>query len=361
MAWPDWLETLKTRYLEDEASIFVLHGAVVGATWTVDGEALEAGPLLARFLQRTRPIVGTMAPDGRLDFPTMGEAARFERMVSAAEVILGRTIPASGGDPLSTLARIWLALGTSGVDQGWIVSGVERLLPAHRARIDPLPKDVPPLFDWPRHPRVRRSNNVLVFLVPNIGSVRAELLDAASPIAVRRAQPPKRPAPAPEPTPSPEAPPIGDPTPAAPPAESPSAQPPSATVSPPAMGIESVGDLLHETVDAAVRAHPRETWGTGMPVMDAVARVLHRAAPHRFGALAFELDEEGSVQARGDGADDFMAMWRSDIALDASAGMLVKKLLEAEPSAELTLDSTGMTALTRRVTKLLARVAPREL
>ena len=97
-----------------------------------------------------------------------------------------------------------------------------------------------------------------------------------------------------------------------------------------------------------------------LPVMDAVARVLHDAAGP-VGMLELSLDEEGGVVATGTGADWFLDTWRGDIALDAAAGMLLSDIKVADDvdwiEAPDALNETAVKALSRRVEKVLAAVA----
>ncbi len=340
MTWPDWIETLKSRYLADEASVFLLHGALQGVTWDIAGESLDAAGVLITFLSRTRPLIGTVRADGKLDFPTMHEAAHFERIVSAAEVVQGSTLRAADDPRLTALGRVWLALSTTGMDQAWLIEDTQLLLPSHRRRVDPLPRGVPALFDWPSIPTLRQSNNLVVFFASEPGAVRQELVDAASVIEV-------------------QAPAAGRPAPPLQTAERPTAAPlpPTQSVATPPEPPELD---LEESVRAALLAHPTTAWASKLPVMDAVSRVLQRALPTVFGELEFSLDTEGSPVVTGDTAEAFLQAWRSDIALDAAAGMLISRLAEAPGNLDV-LDATAMGALQRRVGKLVVRVASREL
>ncbi len=87
--------------------------------------------------------------------------------------------------------------------------------------------------------------------------------------------------------------------------------------------------------------------------MHAVARVVRTHRPELWGELAFGV-ADGEVSISGPGAQAFQDAWRRDIALDAAAGMLLKSLRggfsEQAPPA---LDDTAVTALTKRVGRLL--------
>jgi hypothetical protein len=192
MGWPGWIEELRTRFLADEASAFLVHGDVTGKVWDIDGEALDAVEVLIRFLRPTRPVIGILRPHpppSRLEFADFTDRSKFENLVRAFEAVEGRTDHLGEQDPEQALGRIWRALSTAGTDQAYLVTGTERLVPSHRKRVDPIP-GAPDLFAWPHHATLRRSNNVLVFLTADPSTVRAELRAAATEIAAEVPEPP---------------------------------------------------------------------------------------------------------------------------------------------------------------------------
>lgn len=329
MSWPAWIDELRERYLADEASVFVVDGVTDG------GPARQ----LVQFLKRTREVVGVLRPaplPSRLEFADFTDRTSFERLVKAADVLAGGPLAVSEADPSGALARIWRALSTSGVDQGWIVTDTERLVPAPRKRVDPIPGS-PDLFAWPTHPVLRRSNNVVVFLANDAANVRHELLQGAALISIRGrtgAEPATTEAAAEaEPLDAVEAP------------------------APPPRGVdeEALRAELEAALVSALVAHPEEHRPSRLPVMEAVARVVAARRPDRWGPLAFSLDPEGAPLVQGQGADAFLAAWRGDIALDASAGMLLRELRGGfSEQAPPPLDPTALGALVRRVGRLLA-------
>jgi hypothetical protein len=274
--------------------------------------------------------------------------ARFERLVGARELLVGDATPLSNRDPQQALGRIWKALGTAGTDQAYIVTDAAALLPAHRKRVEPIP-GAPPLFEWARHTQLLESNNIVLFLVETRASVRSELLasavqvhvdiDPSVPIeqvvALAHLQEDVSETPAPEAPVRAEAPPA-----------------PATDVDP----IEALRPVVQHALVHALVQHPEGHRGARIPVMDAVAAILAERLPHRLGTLTFTLSDEGDVLADGDGADWFQATWRGDIALDAAGGMLINALRggfsEQEPPA---LDETALTALTKRIHKIVAR------
>ncbi len=177
MAWPEWIEELKERYLADEASAFLLYGNVTGTTWRVGDQDLDCVGVLRAFLTPTRQVVGVLhpwPPPSRLEFAGIADRTTFENLVKAYELVEGRTDALTESTPEHAIARIWRALGTA---------GTPRILPGHRKRIEPLP-GAPSLFEWPSHPRLRRSNNLLVFLTHDRDAVRTELATATCAIHV---------------------------------------------------------------------------------------------------------------------------------------------------------------------------------
>jgi len=361
MTWPAWIDAIKTSYLNDEASVFLLHGAVRGAHWTVDGEALSCTELLQRFLGRTRPVVGVLTAEAGLHFQGIGDSGTFDRLVSAVELLTQRAQPLKNRDPLQALGRIWLALGSTGSAQAYVLADVDTLLPAHRKRVDPIPAQAPPLWAWCSHERVRRSNNILVLLTPELDAVREELVHAAHAISVVAPLPPREAAPpvaqvedAPQPTPS-----RADDDAAATSAEA-EIEAFLARAKAPTETSPSGGDLSNAIKDA-LATHPVSTWSARLPVIDAVSRVLATTLPERVGEIVWAVDDEGQLSGTGPGADWLLERWNADIALDAAAGMLLGELVIPEGAERIdppeTLSATALKALQRRLDKLVASSA----
>jgi len=200
MAWPGWIEELRARFLADEASAFLVHGQVTDDVWDVDGQTLDAVGVLVRFLRPTRPVIGILRPHpppSRLEFAAFTDRAKFENLVRVYEAVEGRTDHLDEQDPEHALGRIWRALSTTGTDQAYVVTGADRIAPGHRKRVEPIP-GAPDLFSWPRHATLRKSNNVMVFLVEDPATVRVELREAATSIEARLPDPDTEPEPEPE-------------------------------------------------------------------------------------------------------------------------------------------------------------------
>ncbi len=201
MAMPGWIEELRARFLADEASAFLVHGDVADKVWDADGETLDAVGVLVRFLRPTRPVIGILRPHpppSRLEFADFTDRAKFDNLVRAFEAVEARTDHLDEQNPERALGRIWRALSTAGTDQAYLVTETDRIVPAHRKRVEPIP-GAPDLFSWPRHATLRRSNNVIVFLAEEPSAVRVELREAATPIAAHVPEPDTEPDPEPEP------------------------------------------------------------------------------------------------------------------------------------------------------------------
>lgn len=345
MAWPDWIEELRERYLADESNVFVLHGAVRQATFVVEGHELDCVGVLRTFLSRSRPIVGILRPwpqPSRLDFAGVQDRTLFENLVKAHNLVEGHLDYLRDTHPSEALARIWRALSTTGTDQAYVITESERLLPGHRARTDPIP-NAPSLLEWPLEPSLRRSNNIVIFTCDTARGIREELVERSAGIEVR--------VPA-APVGGPELEPVGAPLDVS--APEPAPEPAPAERVP---DLEEIRQDLEAALLRTLLAHPREHLADRLPVMDAVAQVLGSHRADLWGSLQMGLDEEGEVQVTGAGADRFRQAWRSDIALDAAAGMLIRELPEAygdqQPPA---LDATALGALSKRVKKLLQKL-----
>lgn len=351
MTWPRWIDDLRDRYLADEGNVFLLHGEV-GSTWTIDGETVGLVDVLVRFLHRTRQVIGVLRPGSPLAFPHFEDSGRFERLLSARELVTGRRLGREGVRPEDQLGLIWAALGGTGFDQAWILEHAHAMFPGHRTRVDPLGAGAPPLAAWAEH--LRTTNHLVVLLAPETAALRAEI--AASAVHVPVSTPDRSPSRS-----------ASDPrtrTDAEAEIEAflasrgPAAQAEPAPVTPaaPPERAEVLGADLVATLQDTISVYPTDTWAARLPVMDAVARVLAAHGAHP-GPLTFSVDEDGRAVAQGDGAETFMARWRADIAMDAAAGMLLKEVPVPDGSdrvfGPLPWNETAIRALARRVARLL--------
>ena len=353
MAWPEWIEELKRRYLADEANVFVLYGDIASATFDIDGERLGCVEVLRRFLSRSRPIVGVFRPwphPSRLEFVGVHDRNRFENLVKAHDLLEGRTDALRETHPPEALARIWRALHTTGTDQAYVLLDAERLLPSHRRSVTPIP-GAPSLAEWPMDSALRKSNNLIVLLTESENLVRPAFLDVTARIRVRAPDAddtleevetgpsvtPERPEP-----PPPPATPVRAPVPSIP---------------PDGPDVDDVRRDLEPTLLRTVLTHPVKHRAARLPVMDAVAQVIAHHRPAVWGTLVLGLDEEGEIEISGTGARRFLEAWRSDIALDAAAGMLLNNLdgtyTDQQPPP---LDNTAVTALCKRIVKVIQRL-----
>ena len=353
MPWPSWIAEIKKRYLADEASVFLLHGAVRGAHWVVDDASMDCATVLQKFLGRTRPVVGLLTSGQGLSFDGIGDRGTFDRLVAAVELMAQRTTPLSDQDPSQALGRIWLALASTGSDQGYIVADVEQLLPEHRKRIDPLAASAPPLWEWCSHDRIRQSNNILLLLTPRLDAVRKELVAASSVIEV---EPPVA---------------VAEVDPAVSPQKDIAVADPDAEAEIEAFlarqsesaGAEDIDDGfdLTDALLATLTAHPVTTWDVRLPVLDAAGRVLAARIPAQIGQITWSVNEEGQAVGTGKGADWLLERWRADIALDAAAGMLLGDIETPEGTefieAPSELSATAVKALCRRLDKIVDSIA----
>lgn len=368
MAWPDWTDELKDRYLADEGNLFLLTGDI-DATWEVDGERLGAIALLVRFLSRTRQVVGVLRPGRALEFPNLGDRGRFDRLISASEVVRGRLFKKDVVESEAVLGLVHAALLGTGCDQAFIVADAHQIVPGHRKRVEPLGAGAPPLWAWQAD--LHGSNDIVLFLAPTVESVRSELAGATVQIALA--------APAPEASargtePAAEyalrdaeaeiaaflertsaPPPVSTPTPSPAPVRRTEPREPTTEESA-SPSVDELAAGVVAALEVTLPLHPVATWTSCLPVMDAVARVL-ADYDDRLGLLELSVDEDGRPVARGLGADWFIERWRGDVALDAAAGMLLKDLPVAEGSAHFVgpahPNETAVRALAKRLAKIL--------
>lgn len=357
MSDPTWLEAIKDAYLADRASVFLLHGPGTADTWTLDGEERSFIDVLRTFLARSREVVGQMDPPQALRFPGIGDVGRFERILSAAFLVAGAHLTLADDEPEQALAKIWIALSDANTPQGYVIGSVDTLYPAHRKRVLELAADAPELWDWCTHDRLRKANHIVLLVARELSHVRPELIGAAETIEVRKAA-----ARAPEPAVAPEAvaPEGVAPEPVRPQIDTPAGEVDTATGSvgevPPSpspvrgggeVDLDALVNDLNTAIRAAIASQDEELRAAKAPVMAGVATILGERTGSP-GALTWAVDEDGKAVASGDGADDFLARWRSDIALDASAGMVIGKLGKDLPDR---LDETGLRAMAKRLIK----------
>lgn len=397
MSWPSWIEELKTRYLADEANLFVLHGAPVReGRYAVNGKIVGAAEVLRAFLSQSRDIVGVFDPDPsdgklspelrrpKLDFAGVDLGA-FRRLVDV-RVTLDAIRAQRRTDTIEgAFGVMWLALTTTGADQAYILTKVETFAGARRKRLPPFEHDAPPLTEWAS--ALSGTNNVIVILCEDPASLRPELQECArielpahdeawssedeptapldaqlaadeeieDALSLRRAPVPPMADAVAEIENAMES---GVTQPLPDVADLDVTQPLPDLTAPPAPATEDVP--LPERVEQALRdailRHADGDWPQNLPGREALAEVLHELDPGRVGVLTFTVDD-GVVSAQGDGADWFMDWYRKDIAVDAACGMALGAL--EVPDGGFTdaslppLERPAVGALARRITKLL--------
>ena len=382
MSLPHWIDELKTRYLNDEASVFVLHGPGLREVWRLDDAPMPAEDALITFLQRSREIVGRWSFKEGLKFNNPSDHSLFTRSVEARQALDGATRRLNPRESLDALALIWLAISTPGRRLGFVLSGVEGLLPENRKRIDALPGNTPALTEWPSNATLRASDNVIVLLVERLDRVRPELFDGcviievpaapkavAAPKAAAAAPPPPPPdravaeaeiealSAAPPPPPPPMAPAVAEVEAIAPELSVAPAPQASAPPSPP-IATSTLSERLDVALRAAILRHPEGGWVQNLPAREAIAEVLHAESPQLCGPLALHVVDD-QVKAVGPGADWFEGWFRSDVAVDAAAGMLLGGLEVPQggftPENLPPLSGPALRALARRVERRLSQ------
>lgn len=331
MAWPAWIDAIRDRYLADEGNLFLLTGAL-DAVWPVDGERLGAVEILSRFLSPTRPVVGVLRPGEPLVFPHLGDELRFERAISAREVVTGHRIRRRAADLPQRLDLVHAALQTTAHDQAWILVDAHRLFPPRR----PLGgAEAPPLDAWAEP--LRRTNHIVLLLAPSADEVAPALARAAIHVEVTRPEPERAPPPEPvvQPPPTPIHEPVDDP----------------ALPTP-----EELAEELEAALQLTLAHHPVAHWEGRLPVIEAAAIVLAAHDPS-LGPITLAPGDDGQPVATGRGAEGFLARWQADVALDAAAGMLLRELPTSEGEhleGPFELHPTALRALAKRLVRMLS-------
>ncbi|MCP4808346.1 MAG: hypothetical protein GY913_33360 [Proteobacteria bacterium] len=404
MPWPTWIEELKTRYLADEANVFLLHGPPVReGRWAVNGKIVGAAEVLRAFLSQSRDIVGVLDPDpsdgklspdlrkAKLDFNGVDLGA-FRRLVDVRVTLDAIRVKRHTSTVEGAFGVMWLALTTAGADQAYILVKVDSYAGVRRKRLPAFDHDAPPITEWPGHEVLRGSNNVIVILCEDPTTLRQELQGACVRIEVTPHDAAWSHDEEPDAASAAEAeiedalslkrvkaPPMADAVAEIEAAmESGETQPlpdfeetaPLPDLTEPLPDVDAVlaevaaekeaGVSLPDKVERAFRdailRHAEGDWPQNLPGREALAEVLHALDPGRVGELTFTV-EDGVVQAQGDGADWFMDWYRKDIAVDAACGMALGALEVPEGGfTEETLpalERPAVGALARRITKLL--------
>ena len=178
MSWPVWIETLKERYLSEQASVFLLHGAgVASGRWVVEGQTLDCLTTLNRFLRGSRQILGMVDPGLGLSFADPADRNLFRGLVEADRVLSGSTNVLREDQPREALSLAWKALSAAASPpQGYVLLFAEAWSGNHKKAMRPLPEDVPALSQWPTSELIRGGDKVVVLLAERIDGVHPELL-----------------------------------------------------------------------------------------------------------------------------------------------------------------------------------------
>lgn len=376
MTWPEWIERIRQQYVNDDASVFLLHGALSDATWSIDGKRLPCASTVLEMLSNTRDVIGIWSPDAGLTFPSLQDTSRFERHVEAARLLAGQLRPLDRTDPAQALALIYQAIQTPGLRQGYILRDVHRLAPVGslEGRWKSLPEDTPGLETWGIDGTLRAGDNIL-FLLADLEAARDELGSLPG-VAVVHVEPPRfdiiseldldadegdtfeepldpleaMSGPAePKPlTPLPDADgaaePVAEPIAEQPPEPSEPPPTPRRASAPPDPGlVEAVRSAVERALAHRDKAGP---FPHRLPMREAVAEILLQQRPDRFGAITWAVEED-QVIGTGRGAVDISRWFDDDIAVQASADMIL------EGSAGDGPPEAALRAIARRLGRLL--------
>ncbi|GEM_PF-5529188 len=320
LSWPDWIETLKARYLADEASVFLLHGrGVADGRWIVDGQTLDCLTTLNRFLRSSRQILGVVDPELGLSFADPADQNRFRGLVEAERVLSGSTNVLRDEQPREALTMVWRAMSAALPPvQGYVLLFAEAFSGNMKKGMRELPEGVPSLSRWPSDPVVREGDKVVVMLAEALDGVHPELVAAlgAGLVEVDGHRPPV---------------PVTDEV-----TDLPELYdlPPAVEPSPPA----EAGAL-----EAAFEAAFAEALASSVPQGDAM--------PVRQ-ALAVVAGQHGRFEGVADG-EGFAHWYASDVVLRAAAEQLMTAAQGSRELSEVLHENAQVRVLVRRLTRLL--------
>ena len=320
MSWPAWIETLKDRYLGEQASVFLLHGAgVATGRWDVDGQTLDCLTTLNRFLRGSRQILGVLDPALGLSFADPADRNLFRGLVEADRVLSGSTNVLRDDQPREALAMVYKALhAAASPAQGYVLLFAEALGGKHQKAMRPLPEGVPALSQWPATPAIREGDKVVVMLAEHVDGVHPELLAALGDGLVHVGEELAPVTVTDEVTELPE---LYDLPPAA---AAPAPVPSSGGLA--AAFVHELREALAGSVEQA----------DALPVRTALARVLHA---------------HGRFEGTADG-EAFAHWYASDIVLGAAAGQLMDATRNADLD-EVLHENAQVRVLVRRLERVL--------
>lgn len=176
---PAWAETLRRRYLAEEASLFLLHGNVRDLVRVEDGYA-SLEEYLERLLARAKEVVGFYDYSRGLRFSRKGMKDRFTLAVNTHYILQGK--PEIGDEfprePLQ-LFPILESFLTDGSQHGAIVMDfVETVVPAGDLSFMSTEdrSSLVTLQRWTSDPAILGSDNLIILLTESMTDVNRKVL-----------------------------------------------------------------------------------------------------------------------------------------------------------------------------------------
>jgi len=175
---PAWAQTLRRRYLAEEASLFLLHGNVRDMVPVEDGYApLES--YLDRLLTRSKEVVAFYDYSRGLRFAKRGMKERFQLAINTHRLLQGQPeVDEFPKDPLSLFPILETYL-TDGSQHGALVMDyVETVVPGGDISFMGTEdrSSLVTLQRWTSDPAILGSDNLIILLTENLSDVNRKVL-----------------------------------------------------------------------------------------------------------------------------------------------------------------------------------------
>jgi len=178
LPFPPWAETLRRRYLAEEASLFLVHGNVRDLVEVEDGYApLEA--YLERMLTRTKEVVAFYDYSRGLRFARKGMRQRFELAVNTRRILQGRPeVDEFPKDPLNLFPILETFVTDPSQHGALVMDYVETVVPGGDLSFMGTEdrSSLVTLQRWTSDPAILGSDNLVLLLTENLSDVNRKVL-----------------------------------------------------------------------------------------------------------------------------------------------------------------------------------------
>ncbi len=175
---PEWAQTLRRRYLAEEASLFLLHGNVRDMVPVEDGYApLET--YLERLLTRSKDVVAFYDYSRGLRFAMRGMKERFQLAVNTHRLLQGQPeVDDFPKDPLTLFPILETYLTDSTQHGALVMDYVETVVPGGDISFMGTEdrSSLVTLQRWTSDPAILGSDNLIILLTENMSDINRKVL-----------------------------------------------------------------------------------------------------------------------------------------------------------------------------------------